>query len=206
MLRELSVQNLATIEDVQIELEAGFCAWSGETGAGKSLLLTALGLVLGGKASSDLVRAGKPEARAAAVFEIEQDALRADVEEVLGWAMEDGSLIINRRVSAQGRSSAQVNGMPVTIGVTDAGIDDPSSHPRLSYQLMLSLAAAEIDRRDGPMPTADELAATRARLSRLRARDGVWADTGDLACPTGAICAAPPQPSWWQRLLRTMFR
>lgn len=107
-----------------------------------------------------------------------------------------------------GRLALQLTagGMPVTIGVTDAGIDDPSSHPRLSYQLMLSLAAAEIDRRDGPMPTADELAATRARLSRLRARDGVWADTGDLACPTGAICAAPPQPSWWQRLLRTMFR
>ena len=66
-----------------------------------------------------------------------------------------------------GRLALQLTagGMPVTIGVTDAGIDDPSSHPRLSYQLMLSLAAAEIDRRDGPMPTADELAATRARNS-----------------------------------------
>jgi len=115
VLRELSVQNLATIEDVQIDLEAGFCAWSGETGAGKSLLLTALGLVLGGKASAELVRAGKPEARASAVFEIEQDALRAEVEELLGAALEDGALIINRRISAQGRSAAQANGMPVTI-------------------------------------------------------------------------------------------
>ena len=59
MLRALSVQNLALIEDVQVELDAGFCAWTGETGAGKSLLLTALGLVLGGKASADLVRAGQ---------------------------------------------------------------------------------------------------------------------------------------------------
>ncbi|MGZ3434178.1 MAG: AAA family ATPase, partial [Isosphaeraceae bacterium] len=50
MLRELSVQNLALIEDVQVELAGGFGAWTGETGAGKSLLLTALGLVLGGKA------------------------------------------------------------------------------------------------------------------------------------------------------------
>ena len=71
MLRELSVQNLALIEDVQVELEEGFCAWTGETGAGKSLLLTALGLVLGGKASAELVRAGKAEARAAAVFEVD---------------------------------------------------------------------------------------------------------------------------------------
>jgi DNA repair protein RecN (Recombination protein N) len=115
VLRELSVQNLATIEDVQIELEDGFCVWSGETGAGKSLLLSALGLVLGGKASAELVRSGKPEARAGAVFEIEDPPLRADLEEILGAALEDGTLIINRRVSAQGRSAAQVNGMPVTI-------------------------------------------------------------------------------------------
>ena len=76
MLRELSVQNLALIEDACVELEPGFCAWTGETGAGKSLLLSALGLVLGGKASAELVRAGKPEARASAVFEIQNQSLR----------------------------------------------------------------------------------------------------------------------------------
>ena len=59
MLRELSVQNLALIEDVRVELEDGYCAWTGETGAGKSLLLTALGLVLGGKASAEMIRSGK---------------------------------------------------------------------------------------------------------------------------------------------------
>lgn len=115
MLRELSVQNLATIEDLRIELEGGFCAWSGETGAGKSLLLSALGLVLGGKASADLVRSGKPEARAGAVFEIADGPLRCELEELLGGALEDGQVVITRRVSAQGRSSAQVNGMPATI-------------------------------------------------------------------------------------------
>ena len=115
MLRELSVQNLATIEDVRIELEGGFSAWSGETGAGKSLLLSALGLVLGGKASVDLVRSGKPEARAGAVFEIADGPLRDELEELLGGALEDGQVVITRRVSAQGRSSAQVNGMPATI-------------------------------------------------------------------------------------------
>jgi DNA repair protein RecN (Recombination protein N) len=115
VLRELSVQNLALIEDIQVELEGGFCAWTGETGAGKSLLLTALGLVLGVKASADLVRAGKPEARAAAVFEIEDAILRQELEQVLGGPIEEDPLIITRRVSAQGRSTAQVNGMPVTI-------------------------------------------------------------------------------------------
>ncbi|QEH34171.1 DNA repair protein RecN [Aquisphaera giovannonii] len=110
------MQNLALIEDVQVELDRGFCAWTGETGAGKSLLLNALGLVLGGKASAELVRAGKSEARAAAVFEVEQPALRAEIEAILGGPLDDEGLIITRRISSQGRSSSQVNGMPVTIG------------------------------------------------------------------------------------------
>ena len=117
MLRELSVQNLALIEDVHVELEEGYCAWTGETGAGKSLLLTALGLILGGKASAELIRSGKPEARAAAVFEVTAPSLRAEVEAILGGgdALEDDALIVTRRISAQGRGGATVNGLPVTV-------------------------------------------------------------------------------------------
>src|SRR4028118_1632494 len=84
MLRELSVQNLALIEDARIVLQPGYCALTGETGAGKSLLLTALGLVLGSKASAELVRAGRDEARAAALFEVADPALRDAVENLLG--------------------------------------------------------------------------------------------------------------------------
>ena len=115
MLRELSVQNLALIEDVHVELEEGYCAWTGETGAGKSLLLTALGLVLGGKASAGLIRSGKTEARAAAVFEIVEPDLRGEVEKVLGNSLDDDQLIITRRISSLGRGSAQVNGLPVAV-------------------------------------------------------------------------------------------
>ena len=115
MLRELSVQNLALIEDVHVELEDGYCAWTGETGAGKSLLLTALGLVLGGKASAGLIRSGKSEARAAAVFEIVDRDLRGEVEAVLGGSLDDDQLIITRRLSSRGRGSAQVNGLPVAV-------------------------------------------------------------------------------------------
>ena len=117
MLRELSVQNLALIEDVHVELDGGYCAWTGETGAGKSLLLTALGLVLGGKASAELIRSGKTEARAAAVFEVPEPGLRAEVEAILGGGdvLEDDALIVTRRISAQGRGGATVNGLPVTL-------------------------------------------------------------------------------------------
>jgi len=115
MLRELSVQNLALIEDVHVELEGGYCAWTGETGAGKSLLLTALGLVLGGKASADLIRTGKTEARAAAAFELKNPDLKAEIETTLGGSLDDDQLIITRRVASQGRGSAHVNGLPVTV-------------------------------------------------------------------------------------------
>ncbi len=115
MLRELSVRNLALIEDARVELERGFCVWTGETGAGKSLLLTALDLVLGGKASADLVRDGKPEAIAVAVFELADKGLRADIEALLGGPLEDEDLVLTRRVAASGRSTALVCGLPVTV-------------------------------------------------------------------------------------------
>ena len=120
MLRELSVQNLALIEDARIVLQAGYCALTGETGAGKSLLLTALGLVLGAKASPELVRAGKDEARASAVFEVADPGLREAVEALLGGPLDDDQLIVTRRVSAGGRSSAHANGLPVTVAILRA--------------------------------------------------------------------------------------
>lgn len=116
MLRELAVQNLATIEDIRVELESGFCVWTGETGAGKTLLLTAIGLVLGERASAEMVRSGKPEARAAAVFNITDPRLKSEIEAVLGIALEDNDLILTRRITPNGRSIASANGLPVTIG------------------------------------------------------------------------------------------
>ena len=115
MLRELSVQNLALIEDLHVELDAGYCAWTGETGAGKSLLLNALGLVLGRKGSADLVRTGKTEARASAVFELAEPGLKGDIEAILGGPLDEDLVIVTRRIASSGRSSSQVNGLPVTL-------------------------------------------------------------------------------------------
>ena len=120
MLRELSVQNLALIEDARIDLRPGYCSWTGETGAGKSLLLTALGLVLGGKASSDLIRTGKDEARAAVAIDLGDPDLRDDLEAILGGAIDDDQLILTRRVATTGRSAAHANGLPVPISTLKA--------------------------------------------------------------------------------------
>src|SRR5205085_3778437 len=103
MLRELSVQNLALIEDVRVELRPGFCAWTGETGAGKTLLLEALGLLLGERGSAELLRTGAEELRIVGRFEL-GGAGRADAERVLATSLPDGELILTRRLTRAGRS------------------------------------------------------------------------------------------------------
>ena len=114
MLRELSVQNLAVIEDVRVELHEGFCAWTGETGAGKSLLLGALGLLLGERGSTDLIRTGADELRVTGRFELTRPEQKAAAADVLQAPIED-DLILSRRLSRSGRSSALVNDHPVAV-------------------------------------------------------------------------------------------
>ncbi|MFO0852054.1 MAG: DNA repair protein RecN [Gemmataceae bacterium] len=116
MLRELSVQNLALIEDVRVELAPGFCAWTGETGAGKSLLLGAIGLLLGDRGSADLIRAGQDELRVTGRFELTRPEQRAAAEAILQTALGDDDLILTRRLAQSGRSSALVNEAPVAVG------------------------------------------------------------------------------------------
>src|SRR5260370_19777244 len=114
MLRELSVQNLAVIADVRVELESGFCAWTGETGAGKSLLLGALGLLLGERGSADLLRAGAEELRVTGRFELGSPEVQREVEAILATTLEE-DLILSRRLTRAGRSHAYVNDQPVAV-------------------------------------------------------------------------------------------
>lgn len=115
MLRELAVQNLALIEDVRVELQPGFCAWTGETGAGKSLLLGALGLLLGDRGSAELIRTGADELRVTGRFELARPEQRAVAAELLQSPLDEDDLILTRRLSRSGRSSALVNDVPVAV-------------------------------------------------------------------------------------------
>src|SRR5271156_983332 len=115
MLRELSVQNLAIIEDVRVELQPGFCAWTGETGAGKSLLLGALGLLLGERGSADLLRAGAEELRVTGRFDLEVPDVKHEIETILATTLEEDDLILSRRLTRAGRSHAYVNDQPVAV-------------------------------------------------------------------------------------------
>jgi DNA repair protein RecN (Recombination protein N) len=111
MLRELAVRNLALIEDVRVELETGFCAWTGETGAGKTLLLAAVGLLLGERGSTDLIRAGAEELHITGRFTVEP----GDFGDVLETPIEDDELILSRRLTRSGRSFAYLNDQPIAV-------------------------------------------------------------------------------------------
>jgi DNA repair protein RecN (Recombination protein N) len=116
MIAELRVRDLATIADVTLSLGAGLNVLTGETGAGKSMLVDALGLLLGGRADSGQIRPGRARALVEGVFEDLSTGQRAAAE-ALGLDLDEGRLVIRREVSAEGRSRAWVNGSPTTAGV-----------------------------------------------------------------------------------------
>lgn len=109
MLRELHIENIAVIERADIEPGAGLNVLTGETGAGKSIVIDSLEAVLGARASRELVRTGAARASVTAAFTADN---AEDWLEENGLDAEDG-VIIRRRVSQDGKSSAQVNGVPV---------------------------------------------------------------------------------------------
>ena len=112
MLEEIDIRNFAVAEHVRIRLAPGFNAITGETGAGKSIIVDALGLLLGGRADPDLVRTGAAAARVEGVFRLDDPAAEALAEALAetGVEVEDGLLIISREVPRQGRAVARVNG------------------------------------------------------------------------------------------------
>ncbi len=112
MLQELTIQNLALIQTLQLHFHPGFTTLTGETGAGKSILLDALGLCLGERAESRLVRHNTPRAEVSAQFNIEHlhSAQRWLKEHELN---EDDCCVLRRTVTPEGRSKAYINGRPV---------------------------------------------------------------------------------------------
>ncbi len=116
MLSELRVRDLATIADVTLQLGRGLNVLTGETGAGKSMLVDALALLLGERAAAGNVRPGASKAVVEGAFEEIDTDTRRRIEE-LGLDVEDGRVVIRREVSAEGRSRSWVNGSPTTASV-----------------------------------------------------------------------------------------
>ena len=118
MLRELHIHNLAVIEDAAIEFADGLNVFTGQTGAGKSLVIGAFEILLGLRPGGDMIRPGADDARVSGVFELSDPETAAEIARITDQELDpaDG-LLITRKISAAGRSSVSVNGQPATAAM-----------------------------------------------------------------------------------------
>ena len=176
MLTELRIANLGVIEQLQIDIGAGLTTLTGETGTGKTVLLGAISLLVGGRAEADLVRPGALEARVDGRFWLPVSAVPPDVNDARPAAesadpAEIVEVVISRVVPRSGRSRAYVNGHPVTVAtlaqMTSGHVDLHGQH---AHQSLLSTQTqrAALDQ-FGAIDTGT-LAALRARLVASEAR------------------------------------
>jgi len=114
MLKEIKISHFAIIEKLRVEFNPGLNVLTGETGAGKSILMNALNLILGGRADTDFIRSGEATATVEAVFEINGSPLAGDLD-ALGIDTQDGELLIKRTVSHAGKSRCYLNDSGVTV-------------------------------------------------------------------------------------------
>jgi DNA repair protein RecN (Recombination protein N) len=117
MLTELRIRNFAIIESLTLPLGEGFNVLSGETGAGKSIIVGALGLLLGERASSDLIRTGAEKATVEGVFDVTNVSGVAALADDHGIEVEDDTLVLKREIALNGRGRAWINGATVTATV-----------------------------------------------------------------------------------------
>lgn len=165
MLVGLRIENFAIVEAAELEFETGLTALTGETGAGKSLVVDALLLALGERAGAESIRVGAEQAEVTAVFDV------AAVPAALTWLdandLADGSdCILRRTVRADGRSRSYVNGRPVAAGLLrELGQLVVDIHGQHAYQALLRPAAqrALLDRYAGAGPLLEAVADAHAR-------------------------------------------
>jgi DNA repair protein RecN (Recombination protein N) len=117
MLTELRIKNFAIIESLTLPLSDGFNVLSGETGAGKSIIVGALGFLLGERGSSDLIRTGADKATVEGVFDITRSSAVAAMIDERGIDADEGTVVLKREISTAGRGRAWANGSPVTATV-----------------------------------------------------------------------------------------
>src|SRR5438552_14154675 len=114
MLLELVVENYAVVERLRVQFHAGLNLLTGETGSGKSIVVDALGLLLGGRASADMVRTGETRAYVAGIFEVRENLPVRSLLEPLGLEVEEGELLVEREILIGGKSRAFVGSRPAT--------------------------------------------------------------------------------------------
>ncbi|HMI55517.1 MAG TPA: DNA repair protein RecN, partial [Gemmatimonadaceae bacterium] len=171
MLTELRIRNFAIIEQVTLPLAEGFNVLSGETGAGKSIIVGALGLLLGERASADLIRSGAERATVEGVFDVAKVKGIADLADGKGIEIEDDTLVLKREIAANGRGRAWINGATVTATVlAEIGRQLVNLHGQHDAQTLLDSESQRriLDAFGGAESRADLVKMTHSELTALR--------------------------------------
>ncbi|QWE08393.1 DNA repair protein RecN [Polynucleobacter ibericus] len=165
MLQTISLRDFVIVDQLELDFSSGFTVLTGETGAGKSILLDALGLVLGERADSSQIREGSNRAEISALFRIEPELVESFSHwlDAQGFPLEDDgqSLLLKRTVESSGRSRAFINGSVATlVQLRDAGDQLVDIHGQHAHQLLLKGGAQRelLDRHAGLLPLATEVA------------------------------------------------
>lgn len=137
MLRELKIENLAIIDELDIEFDKGFIVLTGETGAGKSIILSGINLLIGEKASVDMIRDGEENLVAQGVFDVDEEQKKK--LETMGIDIDGDEIIIRRSYSRSGKARAFVNNVRITLAdlkeITSTLVDIVGQH---SHQMLLN--------------------------------------------------------------------
>ncbi|WP_336646297.1 DNA repair protein RecN [Microbacterium sp. USHLN186] len=182
MIDEMRIRGLGVIDDAVLPLGPGFTAVTGETGAGKTMVVTGLGLLLGARADSSAIRAGAAQASVAGVWMVPAEGPVADIVTDAGGELEPAGdaaeLYVSRTLSAEGRSRASVGGRPAPAGVLSSLAEQLVVVHGQSDQLRLRSAAAQRDALDrfGGERLSAALAEYRARFEAWRTLDAEIAE------------------------------
>ena len=177
MLQTISLRDFVIVDQLELDFSSGFTVLTGETGAGKSILLDALGLVLGERADSSQIREGSNRAEISALFRIESELVQSFSQwlDTQGFPLEDDgqSLLLKRTVESNGRSRAFINGSVATlVQLREAGDQLVDIHGQHAHQLLLKGGAQRelLDSHAGLLPLTIEVAQAFKTLADSRRR------------------------------------
>ena len=171
MLQELVVENYAVVERLRIHFHSGLNLLTGETGSGKSIVVDALGLLFGGRASADMVRTGESRARVAGIFDVRDHTAIRGLLEPSGLEIEDGELLVEREILSGGKSRAFVGSRPVSVSLLkDLAPHLGDIHGQHDQQLLFVA--------DAQREMLDAFAANREPLERAAALFQQWRSAG----------------------------
>ena len=171
MLTELRIRNFAIIESLTLPLASGFNVLSGETGAGKSIIVGALGFLLGERGSADLIRTGAEKSTVEGVFDISGSPPIAAMIDQRGIDADDGTVVLKREISSTGRGRSWANGSPVTATVLgEIGRSLVNLHGQHEAQTLLDGESQRriLDAFGGAAAQAKAVSAAHAELSEIR--------------------------------------